>query len=136
MHKYAVRRVGLGAMARLGCLLGGVVMCLPSLLCSLTGRQILVLLRIWLEKWPVIELGALGWEKRLDFVEILRLSGFLDALRVLTDASWLVVAAWVVVASALSGLFVALLILLVALAYNSLAWLTGGVVVELQDVIE
>jgi hypothetical protein len=133
MGKYAVKRVGLGPVARFGCLLGGVVMCLPSLLCSLAGRQTMVVLRRWLERWPVIELGALGWGTRLDFVELLRLSGFLDALRTLTDASWLVVVAWVVVVSAAGGLLVALLTLLIGLAYNLLALLTGGVVIELQD---
>jgi len=133
MSKYAVKRVGLGPVARFGCLLGGVVAFLPGLFCSLVGRQTLVLLRHWLERWPVIELGALGWGTRLDFVELLRLSGFLDTLRLLTDASWLVVVAWVVVVSAAGGLLVALLTLLAGLAYNLLARLTSGVVIELQS---
>jgi len=136
MTRHTIRRIDLWPLARLGGALGVVLGVGPGLACSLTALQTAALLRRWLESWPVIELGFLDWQTQLDFVQLLGLRPLLRALQTPGLASVGFALALIVSASVLSGLVIAGVILLVGLVYNLLARLTGGVVVELEPMVE
>jgi hypothetical protein len=131
--KVAIRRVGLASLGKMGCLLGVVAAFLPSLLCGLSGLGLAALAYHWLRGWQEVSLSLLGREiTTFDFVDLLGLEGVVRVLEVVTSASWAVLALSVLALALLSGLFLALITLVVGLAYNGLAAATGGIVVEMQ----
>jgi hypothetical protein len=131
--KVAIRRIGLGSLGRMGCLLGIVAAFLPSLLCGLLAMGLTGLIHRWLTSWQEVPLSVLGREiTTFDFVQLLGLEKVVDVLQVLTSASGAVLALVVLALALLSGLLLALIIMVVGLGYNLLASATGGVVVEMQ----
>lgn len=131
--KVAIRRVGLLSLGRMGCLLGVVAAFLPSLLCGLCGLGLSTLVYRWLADWQEVPISLLGREiTTLDFVQMLGLEGLVQALQVVTSASWAVLILAVLALALVSGLLLALIIVVVGIAYNGLAAATGGVVVEMQ----
>ncbi len=131
--KYTIRRVSLLSFAKFGCLLGALVAFLPGALCSLTGLRVIHFLRRWLESWREAEISALGLTTTLDFVKLLRLEPILHLLQTFDRQSWPTVLAAVLVASLVAGLLIGLSALLAGWGYNVLAWLTGGVEIELRE---
>ena len=69
---------------------------------------------------------------RFDLVEVLRLEGLLTTLETVTSASGLTLAVAVLALALLSGLFLAVIVTLIGLAYNLIASATGGLVVEMK----
>ena len=134
MMKYTVRRISLAPLAKFGCLLGTLVSFLPSLLCSLSALRLLGLVHRWLEGWQEGEMEILGFTATLDFVELLGLEPVLKLLQGIEPMPWTFLLLAVVVMSVASGLLIALTVYVTGLGYNLLAWLTGGLVVELKTV--
>ena len=131
--KYTVRRISLAPLARFGCLLGTLASLLPSLLCSLSALRLLGLVRRWLEGWQEGEIEILGFTATLDFIELLGLEPVLKLLQAIGPMPWTFFILAIVVISVASGLLVALTVYVTGLGYNFLAWLTGGLVVELRE---
>jgi hypothetical protein len=91
------------------------------------------LLRRWLEGWQEGEFEILGFTATLDFVELLGLEPVLKLLQTIGPMSWTFLILAVAVASVASGLLIALIAYVTGLGYNLLAWLTGGLTVELKE---
>jgi hypothetical protein len=135
--KAAIRRIHLASLGKMGCLLGAVAAFLPSLLCGLLALGLAGLVRGWLESWQDLTISLLGQEiARVDLVQFLGLDGVLGISQTLASASGLVLALAVLVLALVSGFLLAMIIILVGLAYNLLASATGGVVVEMHAVKE
>jgi hypothetical protein len=132
--KYTVHRISLAPLAKFGCLLGTLASLLPSLLCSLSALRLLSLVRRWLEGWQEGEIEMLGFTATLDFIELLGLEPVLQLLQAIGPIPWTFLVLAIVVMSVASGLLIALTIYVTGLGYNFLAWLTGGLVVELKGV--
>ena len=133
--KYTIRRVSLAPLARFGCLLGTLISLLPSLLCSLGALRLLGLVRRWLEGWQEGEIEILGLTTiTLDFIELLELEPVLKLLQTVEPMPWSFFVLAVVVMSVASGLLIALTAYVTGLGYNFLAWVTGGLTVELKAV--
>ncbi len=131
--KVTIRRVGLASLGRMGCLLGIVAAFLPSLLCGLSSLGLATLAYRWLEGWQDVSITLLGQEiTTFDFVKLLGLEGVVQALQKVTSASGAVLFLGVLALALLSGLLLAVITVIVGLAYNGLAAATGGVVVEMQ----
>lgn len=134
--KLAIRHISLQSLGKLGCVLGIVLACLPSLLCGILGMAIVQVLRRWLEGWEEISISLLGKEiATFDLVQKLGLTEFLDALQTIGGVSWLVVALVVLVLGLFTGLVLASITMLTGMVYNMLASTTGGVVVD-ADVVQ
>ncbi len=133
--KVAIRRIDLGSLGRMGCLLGVIAAFLPSVLCGLLGLGLVSLLRRWLEGWQEVNISLLGQEiTHLNFVQLLGLEKVLALLQTLGAASLPALFLVVLALALASGLFLAVTVGLVGLAYNLLAQATGGVVVEMAAV--
>lgn len=133
--KVAIKHVSLRSLGKMGCLLGVVAAFLPSLLCGLLGVGLALTVGGWLESWQEVPISLLGQELiRLDFVDLLGLEQVLDVLQTLASASGAVLLLVVLGLALFSGLFLAVVIALVGLAYNLLSAATGGVVVEMAAV--
>ena len=132
--KYTIHRINLAPLAKFGCLLGTLFSLLPSLLCSLSALRLLELVRRWLEGWQEGEMEILGFTATLDFVELLGLEPVLKLLQGIEPMPWTFLLLAVVVMSVASGLLIALIVYVTGMGYNFLAWLTGGLVVELKAV--
>ena len=135
--KVAIRRIQLTSLGKIGCLLGVVAAFLPSLLCGLLALGLAGLLRGWLEGWQDLTISLLGQEvARVDLVQFLGLDGVLEISQTLASASGLVLVLAVLALALVSGFLLAMIVILVGLAYNLLASATGGVVVEMHAVKE
>lgn len=135
--KVAIRRIHLASLGKMGCLLGAVAAFLPSLLCGLLALGLAGLLSGWLEGWQDLTVSLLGQEvARVDLVQFLGLDGVLEIAQTLTAASGLVLVLAVLALALVSGFLLAMIVILVGLAYNLLASATGGVVVDMHAVKE
>ena len=73
-HRYTVRRLHLLPLAKFGCLLGGLAMFLPGLICAIVSSQLVSALSVLLEQWRDAEVDiGLGLPLGLDFVKLLGL---------------------------------------------------------------
>jgi hypothetical protein len=132
-HRYKVRKINLLPLAKFGCLLGGLTMFVPGLVCAVGGLQIVAALQNLLEKWQTSELDTGIAPLELDFVKLLGLETTLTLLSRL-DEQRLVLTLLIVLISVMGGgLLAAVTILLLGGTYNMLAALTGGLEVELQE---
>ena len=131
--RYLIRRISLAPLAKFGCLLGTLFSFLPSLLCSLSALRLLGFVRRWLEGWQEGEFEIMGLTATLDFVELLGLEPILKLLQAVGPMPWTFLILAVVVMSVASGLLIALTVYATGLGYNLLAWLTGGLVIELKE---
>lgn len=135
--KVTIQRINLPSLGKMGCLLGAVAAFLPSLLCGLLGLGLASLVLQWLEGWQDLTISFLGQElARFDLVQFFGLEKGLEYLQGLTAAS-----AWMFLLAALlmalvAGAVLAVIIILVGLAYNLLAAATGGLVVEMDAVAQ
>jgi hypothetical protein len=133
--KVAIHRVGLASLGKMGCLLGAVAAFLPSLLCGVAGLALARLALRWLESWQEWSLSLLGQElARINLVQLLGLARVLELLQTLTAVSGCVLLLAVLILALVTGVVLAVIIVLVGLAYNLVAAATGGVVVELKSV--
>ena len=129
-----VRSIGLLSLAKFGCLLGGLAMVLPGLVCGLVSAVLVRTVRAWLESWQQFSLTLLGQNLgSLDLVNALRLTAALDRLRLLDQTGPLALLSITVAVSLLGGLLLALVVCLVGLGYNALARLTGGLTLDVEE---
>jgi len=116
-------------------MLGLVAAFLPSLLCGIASVVFATLVQRWLESWQNFSITILGREvTNIDFLQLLELEGVLDVLRVITGASGLALVLAILGLALAIGLLLALITMLVGLSYNAVAAVTGGVVVEMDQV--
>jgi hypothetical protein len=132
--KYKLQGISTLSIARFGCLLGWIVTLFPSLACGLFAAGVLAAVRSWLEGLEAISLDMLGFEYTLDLIELLKLEDFLAMLQTIQVRTLPLMLALVVVVGILGGALVALTLILLGLGYNLLAWLTGGLELNLQEI--
>lgn len=135
IHRYSVRKINLLPLAKFGCLLGGVAMLLPGVICALVGTQIIAALRTFLNETQTAELDLLGLGTPLefDFIQLLNLETVQIFITSLDDQSFIVALLIILISVLGGGLLVALTIILLGWSYNLLAALTGGLEVELRE---
>ena len=135
--KVTIRRVSLPSLGKMGCLLGAVAAFLPSLLCGLLGVGLAGAVLEWLGGWQDLTISFLGQElASFDLVQFFGLEELMGYLQGLTAVS-----VWVFLLAALlmalvAGTVLAVIIILVGLAYNLIAAATGGLVVEMDAVAQ
>lgn len=134
--KVAIQRINLPSLGKMGCLLGAVAAFLPSLLCGLLGVGLASVVLEWLGGWQDLTISVLGQElASFDLIQFFGLEELLGHLEGLTAVS-----VWVFLLAALlmalvAGAVLAVIIILVGIAYNLLAAATGGLVVEMDSVV-
>jgi hypothetical protein len=133
--KVAIQRISLPSLGKMGCLLGAVAAFLPSLLCGLLVIVLAGVVLEWLGGWQDLSISFLGQELvSLDLVQFFGLEELTGYLQGLTAVSiWVLLLAALVMAL-VAGAALAVIIILVGLAYNLLASATGGLVVEMDTV--
>jgi hypothetical protein len=134
-HRYSVRKLNLFPLAKFGCLLGGLVMILPGLICAIANWQIIAALRLLLDTWEssAVDLLGAGLPVEFDFIDLLGLEA-IQAIIVSLDEQRFIVALLIILSSTIGGGFlIGLTILLLGWIYNVLAMLTGGLEVELRE---
>ena len=133
--KVAIQRINLPSLGKMGCLLGAVAAFLPSLLCGLLGIGLAGVVLEWLAGWQDLTISFVGQElASLDLVQFFGLEELMGYLEGLTAVSvWVFLLAALLMALA-AGVVLALIIMLVGVAYNLLAAATGGLVVEMDSV--
>ena len=132
--KYRLNGISTLSIAKFGCLLGWIVTLIPNLVCALTAWQLLAALRAWLEGLEQINLSLLGLDYTFDLVDILQLQEFLTTLQGVEGRAIPLMIALLIAASVVGGALVALVLILLGWGYNLLAWLTGGLEVELREI--
>ncbi len=131
--KYRLRSISTFSIARFGCLLGWIVTVIPSLICGLAAWQIAAAVQTWLEGWKHIDLSLLGFDYTFNLIDILQLRGLLDALQTVEGRTLPLLIGLVIAAGIVGGVLITFTLVVLGLGYNLLAWLTGGVVIELQE---
>jgi hypothetical protein len=131
--KYRLRSINTFSIVRFGCLLGWIVTVIPSLTCGLVAWRMTAALQTWMEGWKHIDLSLMGFDYTLNLIDILQLRGLLEALQTIEVRSLPLMIGLVVVAAILGGVLITFTLLLLSWGYNLVAWLTGGVVLELQE---
>ena len=132
--KYRLNGISTLSIAKFGCLLGWIVTLIPNLVCALTTWQLLTALRAWLEGLEQINLSLLGLDYTFDLVDILQLQEFLTTLQGVEGRAIPLMISLLIAASVVGGALVALVLILLGWGYNLLAWLTGGLEVELREI--
>ena len=133
--KVVIRRVSLLSLGKHGCVLGGVAALVPSLICMLLALGAAGLLHRWMDAWQNLTISLLGQEVvQIDLVAVAGLDELLRQLGILTAVSVPVLFLGVLILTLICGLLLALIAALVGLAYNLLAHVTGGLVVDMQAV--
>jgi hypothetical protein len=132
--KYRLNGISTLSIAKFGCLLGWIVTLIPNLVCALTAWQLLAALRAWLEGLEQINLSLLGLDYTFDLVDILQLQEVLTTLQRVEGRAIPLMVALLIAASVVGGALVALVLILLGWGYNLLAWLTGGLEVELREI--
>lgn len=132
--KYRLQGISTLSIAKFGCLLGWIVTLIPNLVCALTAWQLLAALRAWLEGLEQINLSLLGLDYTFDLVDILQLQEVLTTLQRVEGRAIPLMVALLIAASVVGGALVALVLILLGWGYNLLAWLTGGLEVELREI--
>jgi len=135
IHRYTVRKINLLPLAKFGCLLGGIAMLLPGVICAIGGTQIIAALRIFLEETQTAEVDplGLGTPVEFDFIQLLNLETVQTLITRLDDQSFVVALLIILITMIGGGLLVAVTIMLLGWSYNFLAAITGGLEVELRE---
>jgi len=135
IHRYTVRKINLLSLAKFGCLLGGIAMLLPGVICAVAGTQIIAVLRIFLEETQTAEVDplGLGTPVEFDFIQLLNLETVQTLITRLDDQSFIVALLIILITMIGGGLLVAVTIMLLGWSYNFLAAITGGLEVELRE---
>lgn len=134
--KYRLQGISTVSIARFGCLLGWIVTIIPSLMCGVFFWGILAVIRNWLAGLERINLDLLGFETSIDLIELLQLQEFLTLLETLGGRVLPLLLAMVIAVAILGGLLVALTLILLGWGYNLVAWLTGGLELELREITD
>ncbi|MFN8476092.1 MAG: DUF3566 domain-containing protein [Anaerolineae bacterium] len=128
-----ITRLPYWALAKFGFVLGGLGCLVPALLISATGFAIVHLLRNWLEGMQKINIQLLGRDiTTIDLIAALRVQGLLATLQAVDNAGAFTAFGITILLALVGAVTIALLCLVIAVGYNILAWLSGGVAVEVE----
>ena len=106
----------------------------PSLTCGLGAWWLVVTVRTWLAGWEQLNLSLLGLEYTVDLIDLVHLKALLATLQTIEGRALPLLIALIVAAGILGGGLIALMLVALGWGYNLVAWLTGGLEVELQQV--
>ncbi len=126
MRQYRIRSVGLASLARFGLVLGAVASAAPACLCALGASSAITGARKLLEAASQMRVPFLGQSLPVNLVEIARLQPLLNDLKSLEALGMTLVVILALGLLACLAAATTLTALLVGVAYNLLAWLTGG----------
>jgi hypothetical protein len=133
MDVISVRRIRILSAVKFGFVVGGLVACLPSLLCGLLSAGAISVLYDWLQTWQSIKINLLVDTLEFNLVDLLRMDKVLTQLQTLDGRHTLVVLVLALGITALTGLFAALMTGVVGSAYNGIARLSGGIEIEVEE---
>lgn len=128
-RSYVIKRLGIGSFARWGFVTGSLVACLPAFACSAIFFSIVAALHRLVEAWREVGVTILGQRFTLDFVQLLQLRSFADALRSIEALGVLGILLLALVLATALGLVVALSFGLLGVFYN----LAGRLEIELAE---
>ncbi len=129
---FRVRHIGLASSAKFGCITGAVSAIPVGIVLALVARLIIGWLHRLLEGWQSASIDAGPVKVPVDMVNLLHLTGTLSTLRTLDRLPLVAIAIVFVLFLLLAGFVVALIASWWAIAYNTMAVLTGGLTVELE----
>lgn len=130
---YQVRRVNLRSLSKFGCVLGGLVSCVPSLAVASGGLLAVGGLRRLLEGWQRVEIHVLGQGIPIDVVSLLNLESLLHRVQQIDSLSWVLAILFVALACVSGGLVFLVMGIPLSWLYNLIATFTGGLEVELEE---
>jgi len=128
-RSFVIRRFGLGSLARWGFVAGAMVACLPAFLCSALFFTITEAVRRVVQGWRDVGVEFLGQRLSFDFVELLHLQNFSDALNQINALGLFGILLIALLLALALGLFVAAVLILLGLFYNA----TGRIQIELTE---
>lgn len=132
VQRYKLHRISTLSLAKFGCVLGGLAMVLPGLICGLVSVQVVAGLHTLLGSWQSAQVDLVDVPVEFDFITLLGLETIQTVITRLADQQIVLVLLVLLLSVLGGGLLVALIILLVGWGYNLLAVLTGGLEVELR----
>ncbi len=131
-----ISRLPYWAMAKFGLILGGLGCLVPAVLLAMAGFAIVHSLRAWLEGMQKININLLGRDiTTIDLIAALRVQGLLATLQAIDNAGAFTAFGLIVLMVLAGGVIIGLLCLLIALGYNVLALLSGGLPVEVEGTL-
>ena len=128
-----LRRIGLVSSAKFGFVTGAATAAPVGIVAAFVVRVVISWLRRLLESWQraTVDAGLLG-QVPVDMVRVLGLGDALAAVRQLDELSLVTVAVVFIVVVAAAGALAAATMTWWAMSYNSMALLSGGLIVELE----
>jgi hypothetical protein len=132
-NRDVILRIGLGSVGKFGLALGILGSLLPGCLLAFLTRQMVTLLRQGLEAAAQSRFSVLGQNVPLNLVELGRLTPTLEALRGLDALGWLLPLAVAVGWTVLGGILFAGTVLLLAIGFNMLAAVSGGLEFQVSE---
>ena len=135
-QRYTLSKINLLPIAKFGFLLGALAMLLPSLLCAGITTTAMSALRAWLDGWQSVPVEQFGVEMtQFDFINLLQL-GSVQQVIIQMDNQPFAVALFVIIGCLLGGgAIIGLIVLSLGWGYNLLAAVSGGVELELRNVL-
>ncbi len=128
-RSYVIKRIGISALARWGFVAGALVACFPAFGCSAIFFSVTAAVRGMVEGWRDVGLTVLGQRLSLDFVQLLHLNSFAQALSDINALGVLGILLLALVLALAVGVVVALSFVLLGVFYN----LTGHLELELAE---
>jgi hypothetical protein len=131
--RYVIQRIGLGSAGKFGLALGLLGSLVPGCLLAFLTRLSVTLLRQGMEAAAQSRFSFLGQNVPLNLVELGRLTPMLEALRGLDALGWLLPVVVAVAWTVLGGVLIAVTVLLLAIGFNALAAVSGGLEFQVSE---
>lgn len=131
--RYVIQRVALGSAAKFGLALGLLGSLLPGCLLAFLARQLVTVFHQVLESATQGRFSVLGQNVTLNLVDLAHLGPALETLRGLDALGWLLPAAVALGWTVIVGIVVAATVLLLAVGFNVLAAVSGGLEVQVAE---
>lgn len=81
LQSYVIKSIGLASLARWGFVLGGIIGCLPALVCSTAIFSLAAALSRTFENARQVGVDILGQQVSIDLVQLLQLGGLADSIQ-------------------------------------------------------
>lgn len=134
MKKLVVYQIGLGSTVKFGCGLGALTNLMPGLVLALLSKIIITALRALLESWQNAELANIfGQSIRANMLAVLKLEGALKTLQFLDNLAPLFILLMTLAWMLLGGACLAVLGVISAAIYNTIARLLGGIEIQVRE---
>jgi hypothetical protein len=132
--RYTIRRIAPGSALRVGCAVGWLVALCPALCLTVAAIQVLQRINQAFQRIEPLDISVLGQPvARIDFLEILRLSGAAQTVARLAGSLPLTFLLLLLLLTFAGAVILAGALLLFSGGYNLLSSLGGGLEVELQE---